>query len=343
MSTTRLSLEQITANWKGNPYRNWFKVGERPLSRDPNAEFAADRIHSDFATLRPAKRIPLRDRKYFAIGSCFARRIEGTLRRLGGDVATLPEKLCEDHPELFRFIEPHNLRSMMNRYNVPSMLQEVRILTGEFSPTPGWLQYDNNDKWIDLHYCNNLQGVSEIECQQRREILVKSMRNLFASANTFILTLGLCEAWYDLVCGAYLNVMPPPRVSASEPTRFEHHFVGFEDNFRALEGIYESIARFMAGNEFEIVVTVSPIPLMATFTGHDIVLANCEAKSVLRAVAGEATRRYSRMTYFPAFEIVMNSNPSMAWAGDGLHVEPAMTDHVVSIFMKTLELDRNGP
>ena len=51
-------------------------------------------------------------------------------------------------------------------------------------------------------------------------------------------------------------------------------------------------------------ITVSPVPLTATATGHHVLAATTYSKSVLRAVAGELYSRFPDVDYFPSYELI---------------------------------------
>ena len=82
-------------------------------------------------------------------------------------------------------------------------------------------------------------------------------------------------------------------------------------------------------------VTVSPVPLEATFTGQDVVLANTLSKAVLRATAGACTRPHENVHYFPSYDIVMNSDKAAAWRKDGRHVRRPFVRQIMELFVRT--------
>jgi len=86
--------------------------------------------------------------------------------------------------------------------------------------------------------------------------------------------------------------------------------------------------------DLQVVVTTSPIPLLATFTDRDVVAANTYSKSVLRAVAEDLAAAHPNVHYFPSYEIVMNSDRGAAWADDGRHVQPEVVNHIMSLFQR---------
>ena len=53
-----------------------------------------------------------------------------------------------------------------------------------------------------------------------------------------------------------------------------------------------------------VILTVSPVPLVATATDQHVLTATTYSKAVLRAAAGELAALDDGVTYFPAYEIV---------------------------------------
>src|SRR6266436_6947374 len=99
-----------------------------------------------------------------------------------------------------------------------------------------------------------------------------------------ILTLGLAEVWRDVQADVFVNCTPIPSLFETQPNRYEFHLTNFAENLANLEAIHSLLSRY-GHPDFRIVVTVSPVPLMNTFSTMDIVVANTWAKSLLRAVA----------------------------------------------------------
>ena len=58
----------------------------------------------------------------------------------------------------------------------------------------------------------------------------------------------------------------------------------------------------------KIILTVSPVPLVATGNRKHVLVSNCYSKSLLRVAVGNILENYSNVDYFPSFEIV-NSIP----------------------------------
>ena len=110
----------------------------------------------------------------------------------------------------------------------------------------------------------------------------------------------------------------------------------------ALERIHALLSRY-GHSDVQVVVTVSPVPLTATFSQHDIVLANTLSKSTLRAAAAWWACAHENVHYFPSYEIVMNSQRDSAWYADGIHVRPELVRHIMETFLRTHIADETEP
>ena len=80
-----------------------------------------------------------------------------------------------------------------------------------------------------------------------------------------------------------------------------------------------------------VILTVSPVPLTRTFTSNDIVVANTESKSILRAVAARLAKENANVTYWPSYEIALARD---LFEDDGRHVRREGIDLIVDQFIK---------
>ena len=100
-----------------------------------------------------------------------------------------------------------------------------------------------------------------------------------------------------------------------------------------LEAIYDLLTRY-GHPDFHVIVTVSPVPLMNTFSTMDIVTANAWAKSLLRAVAQEWAMAHANVDYFPSYEMVQNSDRAAVWETDLRHVTGQGVQHIMKLFLR---------
>ena len=79
--------------------------------------------------------------------------------------------------------------------------------------------------------------------------------------------------------------------------------------FKLCQEIVSDLSQFLEelkalNAKARVVLTVSPVPLVATATGEHVLAASTYSKAVLRVACQEITERYPDVVYFPAYEIV---------------------------------------
>jgi hypothetical protein len=88
-----------------------------------------------------------------------------------------------------------------------------------------------------------------------------------------------------------------------------------------------------------MVLTVSPVPLVATATatGDHVLVANTRSKAVLCAAAEEIAERHDNVVYFPCYEIIAGAPGKLAYfAADCRRVTAAGVAHVMGGFMRSM-------
>src|SRR4029450_3914856 len=104
---------------------------------------------------------------------------------------------------------------------------------------------------------------------ERRDLIQRVTKRI-RSCRAVIVTLGLAEVWRDTEADVFVNCTPIPSLFKTQPDRYEFRLTDFAENRSNLEEIYELLHRY-GHPDFHIVVTVSPVPLMNTFSRMDIV------------------------------------------------------------------------
>jgi hypothetical protein len=154
-----------------------------------------------------------------------------------------------------------------------------------------------------------------------------------AQCRVVIITLGLVEVWRDKIANIFVNTTPIGESLHNHPDRYEVHVTNFAQNFANLEHIHSLLGQF-GHPDVQVVVTVSPVPLMATFSTEDVVLANTYSKSLLRTVAQEWAAAHENVHYFPSYEIVQNSDRAITWEEDLRHVQGNVVKHIMNLFLE---------
>ena len=129
-----------------------------------------------------------------------------------------------------------------------------------------------------------------------------------ADAGAFVFTFGLSEVWQDRETGGVFWRGIPEKIFDAD--RHVFRLTTVEENEQNIARIVELIRSVNA--DAPIVMTLSPVPLMATFRGQSCITADAVSKSVLRvAIDLVESRKLPNVWYWPSFEVVR-------WAGGHL-------------------------
>lgn len=319
---------EVDNNWLQNRANRWYKQGSNP--DDLTSDYAYQRLLRKWFIPEIEPKFKLRPQdKFYAIGSCFARGIEHMLvqRRIAVE-SVAPE---------FVNLQPVNKEvtglGFTNKYNTFSILNELRWALDPEAVFPiDSIVQVTESTWFDPHITPTLELAGLQETLDRRAMM-QTVSKRIANCRAVIITLGLVEVWRDCEVDVYTNSTPARSVLKTQPKRYEFHLTSFAQNWANLEAIHALLTRY-CHPEVRIVITVSPVPLMATFSKMDVVVANTYGKSLLRAIAQEWAAAHVNVDYFPSYEIVQNSNRAAVWERDLRHVTGAGVQHIMELFLR---------
>ena len=299
------------------------RLGANKQRNYPSANRGAERLQP---YAQPAVRAGFAfdaDSTIFATGSCFARNVEKSLRFIDANVVSSPVEVLKGH-------DGPSASNLFNKYTVHSILNEFRwALSGQPVDHAASLVADRDGRYYDLQVtaAKDVSGTLEEMTAFRA-----AYNGSFARAGTadvVIMTLGLVECWFDTQTGLYLNAAPPKPLTLLYPDRFEFHRLDYADVLAALEEIHGLLTAGKASPP-RILVTVSPVGLMSTFTDQDVLVANTYSKAVQRA-AVEAYVTTHDASYFPSYEYVTLTDHKFAWTNkDFRHVRQETVDRIMA-------------
>jgi hypothetical protein len=308
-----------------SPYSRWYQKGALPS--ELNGTLASQRLREPLFSpaISPGFRMQRED-KIFAIGSCFARGVELALIGQKMDVLSRTAEF-----DSFPSLNGELPLGFTNKYNTFSIYNELYWALDPGAEFPRDSLVDlGNGIFYDPHTNPSLQLTGLEQTIHRRDIM-QMVTGRISQCRVVIITLGLVEVWRDNTANVFINRLIPGMLS-SYPDRYELHLTSFIENLLNLERIHGLLSQF-GHQEVQIVVTVSPVPLQATFSGEDVVIANTHSKSLLRAVAQEWATSHENVHYFPSYEIVQNSDRNLTWEEDMRHVKGEVVRHIMSLFL----------
>ena len=273
----------------------------------------------------PAKRFRLTpDDRIATAGSCFAQHVSAHIRRRGFAQFLQTETIGPDQPPFSALYG--------NIYTARQLAQLAAEACGERNPSDiAWLRPDG--RYVDaLRPSVFADGFSnETELHGARRSHLSAMRALLSECSVFVFTLGLTEAWVSLRDGTAFPLAPGVVAAPAEPADY-----GFENfTYEQLCGDLESfVMRLQSLNpSARIILTVSPVPLTATYTNEHVLIATMHSKSILRTVCSAMTARHDHVYYFPSYEIIAGHQARGAYFADNLrNVKDEGVAQVMSVF-----------
>lgn len=162
------------------------------------------------------------------------------------------------------------------------------------------------------------------------EEIRQETRAIFDETEVFILTFGLSEVWYDEPTGnVFWRTIPK---DVYDPERHKFRLSTVEENRENIRAIYDLIRRYRP--EAKVIVTLSPVPLIATFRDVSCISANSVSKATLRVAVDEVLRDVrdeGHLFYWPSYELVTDVFRS-PYRSDRRHVRPVVLNYIMRLF-----------
>ena len=237
------------------------------------------------------------------LGSCFAQHVSQALIAAGynwwnGEPA--PPRL----PDALKAQYQYDIFSARtgNIYTVALLGQWVRWAMG--------LEQDSKEVWRDGDrfydpFRPNIEPngfASEGECYATRAQTIRALRSMFENCDVFIFTLGLTEAWLNSESGCVYPMCPGTVAGRFVAPLHQFKNYTYPEIYSDLCEIVRTIKE--CNSTIKILLTVSPVPLVATASGEHVLVATSYSKSVLRAAAGAVAAAFPDVDYFPSYEMI---------------------------------------
>lgn len=264
-------------------------------------------------------------------GSCFAQHISRKLRESGYHYMVTEQ--APAHP----FAAHENYGTFTARfgniYSVRQLWQLLRRAYATFEPHDiAWRRADGRfvDPFRPAIQAAGFASVHEVVAD--REAHFAAVRRMFETCNVFVFTLGLTEAWESTVDGAVFPLAPGTVADvADDASRFRNFTVaemeadlaGFIDDLRGINP------------RVRVILTVSPVPLIATYEPRHVLVSTTYSKAALRVVAEQIVQRFDEVDYFPSYEMITGAHTRGAFYAEDLReVRPTGVSYVMTHFAK---------
>jgi GSCFA family protein len=157
----------------------------------------------------------------------------------------------------------------------------------------------------------------------------------FRDAGAFVFTLGLAEVWLDRATDQVFWRGVPENIYDENRHEFRLTSVGDnESNIREIIRLIQTV-----NPRAPIVLTLSPVPLLATFRDVSCMTADCVSKSVLRvALDNVMSEKLQGVYYWPSFELVKWAGAALDWRAygqDARHAQRYLVQCIMSAFVES--------
>lgn len=263
-------------------------------------------------------------------GSCFAQHISRTLVAEGFDyLITEASPIGPAAADESYGVFPARFG---NIYTVRQLLQLFQRAYGVFEPLDvAWPRADG--AWIDP-FRPRIQRrgfASPEDLLADRDAHFVAVRNMFERCDVFIFTLGLTEGWRSKRDGAVFPLAPGVSSLVEDMEAYEFHNFDVAEMTSDFRKFIESLR--LVNPSARILLTVSPVALVATYERSHVLTATTYSKAALRVVADVVARTHDAVCYFPSYEIITGPQArGRYFERDGREVTPEGVAHVMSIF-----------
>lgn len=268
-------------------------------------------------------------------GSCFAQHIARHLHANGFNFLITETA----HPIASESIAlTHNYGVYTARYgNIYTSRQLVQLFKrayGVFRPLDDmWHRKDGRlvDPFRPQINPDGYLTAEEYRADRKRHFAC--VRQAFEECSVFVFTLGLTECWASRLDGSVYPLCPGVAGGAFDAS--QHHLVNL--NAAAVEADMVEFIDLLRGvnRKARVILTVSPVPLIATATGNHVLVSTTYSKSVLRVACEGIASARPEVAYFPSYEIITGSyTRGRYFESDLRSVTESGVGHVMRLFLK---------
>jgi PAS domain-containing protein len=291
-------------------------MAENPYSSLPDHRFWRKAVTSlpPFA-IDPLLETPFKIARHDRVataGSCFAQEIAHRLQASG-----YTYYLAERPPNGMSAAEADRRNYFMyscrygNLYTTAQLRQLIDRAYGDFIPELDYWTREEDGRIVDPFRPRiEPEGFATLdEMREERNRHFDAVRHMIETMDVFVFTFGHTETWRHKSDGAILQLAPGVAGGDWDDKVYEFYNMTVSEVVR---DFLASVDRIREINpKVRIVLSVSPVGIIATYEDRHVVVSNTAVKAILRAAADEVVRARPNIAYFPSYDLV-NASPNAA-------------------------------
>lgn len=269
-------------------------------------------------------------------GSCFAQHIARHMRLRGMQ----PMLVEQPHPlEQAAGRDGADYQTFSARFgNLYSPRQALELAEQALGVRPQIDDYaEEEGRVYDLLRPNAVKGGFDNLAHARadRAYHLGRVKHMFETCDVFVFTLGLTETWYHAERGHTYPVCPGTAKGRYDAAVHKFRNLTHAEVLADLKALVALVRGVNPGVRF--IFTVSPVPLVATYSPEHVLVASSHSKSTLRSACGEVAAADDGVLYFPSFEIISHvASFGQYLQGDLREVTERGVSHVMGCFFDAL-------
>jgi PAS domain-containing protein len=313
-------------------------VADNPYSTLPDHRFWRKAVTGvpPFA-LDPLVRSPFtisREDRVATGGSCFAQEIAQRLQKSGFHyyLAGQPPASMSAQEAERRNYSMYSCR-YGNIYTTAQFLQLLDRAYGRFKPELDVWVRPEDGRFVDPFRPRiEPDGFASVEDMRAdRERHLAAVRHMVETMDVFVFTFGHTETWRHKQDGAILQLAPGVAGGEWSPDVYEFY------NMTVSEVISDFLAAVDRIRELNpnvrIVLSVSPVGIIATYEDRHVIESNSAVKAILRAAADEIRRVRPGVAYFPSYDLAtVSPNVSRFYRDDTRRITSRGIDQTMRVF-----------
>lgn len=244
-----------------------------------------------------------KDEKISTMGSCFAQHISNHLKKKSFNYYIAEDKPKNNNDELRK----HGYGIYSARYgNIYTVRQAYQLFLESFGKRKPSNIFWKKDKYLIDALRPNIEGIKSESIDDLIQLRMEHLRyvkDIFLNTDWLIFTLGLTECWQS----KYDNTIFPFAPGVYAGNQNDQQDIVFKNLScsEVIDDLFSFITEVKSVNKkINFLLTVSPVPLIATYEDQHVYLSTTYSKSILRVAAEEATRNFNDVYYFPSYELI---------------------------------------
>lgn len=244
------------------------------------------------------------DTRLLTIGSCFAEVVGNQLF----------ESKFQVLPNLFGTV-----------FNPFSITKLVKMAYSETLPHVGHYLRSNGDLYFHYDFHSSVYSstsVDDLDNKIRRSLY--QMKQFLQNTDVLVLTFGTAFVYRYLKTNEWIT-----NCHKAPGKEFSKELLSLETLTRSMDELLKILQSL--NPQMKVILTVSPVRHT-----RDTLQLNQVSKSILRLLSYDLELRYDHVTYFPAYEILLDElRDYRFYEPDLIHPDSVATDHIFRTFLRT--------